>query len=230
MQLNVDNFFVIFFFREILWCKFFILPGSILLLVFWIIVLVIVAESCNELQLVLGCITFAFINICRLTWKCKVLVGLSVFLSTSCFLRLFNDVRNWSGLYGIWFFCYQNLPSDAAIGVDPWCVSVDTAQRWELAFSRNKQKLIQLTTNLVDEVWKNRPSLEIQPVTVQPLEFAGRSVEEKLKDLREKLSQENAFSIIVAALDEVSSLYPFPTYLFYLFIYIVNELLVSSFM
>eukprot|EP00268_Persea_americana_P057456 TRINITY_DN68889_c0_g1_i1.p1 TRINITY_DN68889_c0_g1~~TRINITY_DN68889_c0_g1_i1.p1 ORF type:complete len:630 (-),score=124.69 TRINITY_DN68889_c0_g1_i1:338-2227(-) len=101
----------------------------------------------------------------------------------------------------------DNLPSDAAIGVDPWCISVDTARRWELAFSKNKQKLIQLTTNLVDEVWKNRPLLEIYPVVVQPLEYAGRSVEEKLKDLRVKLSRENAFAIVIVALDEVAWLY-----------------------
>ena len=137
--------------------------------------------------------------------KYKILVGMSVFLYTSCLVRLFNDRKCWSGSHGIWFFCYQNLPSDAAIGVDPWCISVDTARRWELAFSKNKQKLIQLTTNLVDEVWKNRPLLEIYPVVVQPLEYAGRSVEEKLKDLRVKLSRENAFAIVIVALDEVSS-------------------------
>ncbi|XP_058069117.1 aminopeptidase P1 [Magnolia sinica] len=101
----------------------------------------------------------------------------------------------------------DNLPSDAAIGVDPWCVSVEAAQRWEHAFSKKKQSLIQLSTNLVDEVWKTRPPLEIHPVVVQPLEFAGRSVAEKLKDLREKLAQENAYAIVIATLDEVAWLY-----------------------
>ena len=91
------------------------------------------------------------------------------------------------------------------MGIDPWCLSVETAQRWEHAFSRNKQKLLQLPTNLVDEVWKDRPPAEISPVVVQPLEFTGRSVAEKLKDLREKLRQEKASGIIITALDEVSS-------------------------
>ncbi|XP_021888889.1 probable Xaa-Pro aminopeptidase P [Carica papaya] len=46
----------------------------------------------------------------------------------------------------------DNLPIDAKIGVDPWCVSVDTARKWERAFAKKEQKLIQTSTNLVDEV------------------------------------------------------------------------------
>ncbi|TYG49620.1 hypothetical protein ES288_D10G108400v1 [Gossypium darwinii] len=101
----------------------------------------------------------------------------------------------------------DNLPREAAIGVDPWCVSVDTAQRWERAFAKNQQKLIQTSSNLVDEVWKNQPPAETNPVIVHPLEFAGRSVSEKLKDLREKLAIERARGIIITALDEVAWLY-----------------------
>ncbi|TYK12643.1 putative Xaa-Pro aminopeptidase P [Cucumis melo var. makuwa] len=101
----------------------------------------------------------------------------------------------------------DNLPADAAVGVDPWCVSVDTAQRWIHAFSKKEQKLVQTTTNLVDEVWKNRPSPEINPVMIHPLEFTGRSVEDKLKTLRTKLSQEKAHGLIVTGLDEVAWLY-----------------------
>ncbi|KAG8481627.1 hypothetical protein CXB51_026475 [Gossypium anomalum] len=101
----------------------------------------------------------------------------------------------------------DNLPREAAIGVDPWCVSVDTAQRWERAFVKNQQKLIQTSSNLVDEVWKNQPPAETNPVIVHPLEFAGRSVAEKLKDLREKLAIEKACGIIITALDEVAWLY-----------------------
>ncbi|XP_022775276.1 probable Xaa-Pro aminopeptidase P [Durio zibethinus] len=101
----------------------------------------------------------------------------------------------------------DNLPREAAVGVDPWCVSVDTAQRWERAFAKKQQKLVQTSTNLVDEVWKNRPPTEINPVVVHPLEFSGRSVAEKLKDLREKLANAKARGIIITALDEVAWLY-----------------------
>ncbi|KAA3461179.1 putative Xaa-Pro aminopeptidase P isoform X1 [Gossypium australe] len=97
----------------------------------------------------------------------------------------------------------DNLQKEAAIGIDPWCVSVDTAQRWERAFAKKNQKLVQTSTNLVDEIWKNRPPAEINPAVDHPLEFAGRSIAEKLKALREKLFSEKARGIIITALDEV---------------------------
>ncbi|KAJ0973659.1 hypothetical protein J5N97_015624 [Dioscorea zingiberensis] len=101
----------------------------------------------------------------------------------------------------------NNLPKDAAVGIDPWCVSVETAQRWELALSKKNQRLVQLSVNLVDEIWKDRPVAQASPVTVQPLEFAGQAVSDKLKDVREKLAYEKAHSIIITALDEVAWLY-----------------------
>lgn len=96
------------------------------------------------------------------------------------------------------------MPEEAAIGVDPWCVSVDTAQRWERSFAKKQQKLVQTAKNLVDEVWKSRPLAETNAVIIHPLEFSGRSVADKLKDLRERLIKEKARGIIITGLDEVS--------------------------
>nr|XP_009794303.1 PREDICTED: probable Xaa-Pro aminopeptidase P isoform X2 [Nicotiana sylvestris] len=101
----------------------------------------------------------------------------------------------------------DNLPTDAAIGVDTWCVSVDTAQKWERAFAKKQQKLVQTTRNLVDEVWNNRPPAQANPVIVHPLQFAGQSVADKLRTLRAKLVQEKGRAMIITALDEVSWLY-----------------------
>ena len=57
---------------------------------------------------------------------------------------------------------------------------------------------------MVDEVWEDRPPVEINPVKVQPLEFAGRSVADKLNYLRERLKEEEVRAIIITTLDEVS--------------------------
>ncbi|KAJ8492186.1 hypothetical protein OPV22_013907 [Ensete ventricosum] len=115
-------------------------------------------------------------------------------------MRIGEDppVENWMA---------DNLPHGAAIGTDPWCVSVETYQRWEQAFLKKKQKLIQLSTNMVDAVWKDRPPAEILPVNIHPPEFAGCTVAEKLKDLKSKLIREKAYGIIISSLDEVAWLY-----------------------
>ncbi|WOH00336.1 hypothetical protein DCAR_0519695 [Daucus carota subsp. sativus] len=101
----------------------------------------------------------------------------------------------------------DNLAVSATVGTDTWCLSVDTAQKWERAFSKKKQKLVPTSTNLVDEVWKSRPSPEFNHVIVHQLEFSGRSVADKLKDLREHLKQEKARGIVITTLDEVAWLY-----------------------
>ncbi|KAF2911156.1 hypothetical protein DAI22_11g156600 [Oryza sativa Japonica Group] len=101
----------------------------------------------------------------------------------------------------------DNLSDEAVVGINPWCISVDTAQRYEHAFSKKHQTLFQLSSDLIDEIWKDRPSAEALPVFVQPVEYAGRTVTEKLKELREKLLHEKARGIIIAALDEVAWLY-----------------------
>lgn len=99
---------------------------------------------------------------------------------------------------------YQNLAASATVGTDTWCLSVDTAQKWERVFSKKQQKLVQTSTNLVDVVWKSRPPASVNHVIVHQLEFSGRSVADKLKDLREHLKQEKARGIIITTLDEAS--------------------------
>lgn len=47
----------------------------------------------------------------------------------------------------------------------------------------------------------------MSPVVVHPLEFSGRSVSDKLEELRSKLKQESARGYVIAALDEVAWLY-----------------------
>ncbi len=101
-------------------------------------------------------------------------------------------------------------------------MSIDTAKRWEHAFAKKQQKLVQTSTNLVDEVWKNRPPLEINPVIIHPLEFSGRSIRDKLNDLRENLIREKAHGIIITALDEVSFFFP---YIFLLLFFLVKNFL-----
>lgn len=101
----------------------------------------------------------------------------------------------------------DNLADEAIIGIDSWCISVDSAQRYEQAFLKKNQTLFQLSSDLVDAVWKHRPPNDATPVIVHPIEFAGRSVAQKMKELREKLQHEKASGIIITALDEVAWLY-----------------------
>lgn len=69
----------------------------------------------------------------------------------------------------------------------------------------------------MDKVWKDRPAAETNPVIVHPIEFAGRSAVEKLKDLREKLTNEKACGMIITTLDEVSLSHNWPHLLAFIY-------------
>jgi hypothetical protein len=81
----------------------------------------------------------------------------------------------------------------------------------------------------VDEVW-NHPPVKPLPVIVHPVEFSGRSVSEKIKELREKLQHEKAAAIILTALDEVQyillSLFDF---YFYFILFVGVVVMITSF-
>jgi Xaa-Pro aminopeptidase len=69
------------------------------------------------------------------------------------------------------------LSDDAVIGINPWCISVNATQRYyEQTYLKKRQTLFQLSSDLVDEVWKDRPPVKHLPVFVHTVEFAGRTV------------------------------------------------------
>lgn len=62
--------------------------------------------------------------------------------------------------------CLQNLQKGGNVGIDPCCISVDTAHRWEQAFSKYGQRLVPLNENLVDKIWESRPPHIVAPVCI----------------------------------------------------------------
>lgn len=70
--------------------------------------------------------------------------------------------------------------------------------------------LVSIARNLVDAVWTDRPPRPENPATVHPPEYAGRSVEDKLRDVRAALSAHKVKHLkgtIVNMLDEVAWLF-----------------------
>ncbi len=64
---------------------------------------------------------------------------------------------------------------DARIGYDPWLLSEDALARYR----KPGLELVPLTRNPVDAVWTDRPGVPTAPAVPHPLEFSGRSAEEK---------------------------------------------------
>ncbi|MBD5401314.1 aminopeptidase P family protein [bacterium] len=58
--------------------------------------------------------------------------------------------------------------------------------------------------DLVDRVWTDRPDISKEPVWEVDVAYAGKSREDKLRDVREKMVEEQADVLLVTALDEIA--------------------------
>ncbi|MCM1124268.1 MAG: aminopeptidase P family protein [Eubacterium sp.] len=58
--------------------------------------------------------------------------------------------------------------------------------------------------DLVDRIWERRPPMSAEPVWELDVQYAGRSREEKLADVRGKMCEEKADALLITALDEIA--------------------------
>lgn len=90
------------------------------------------------------------------------------------------------------------------VGVCGLCYATSAAE--ELITELRAQGGLTLRTNFdpLVEMWTNRPAIPLNPVAIQPLEFAGESAHEKLQRIRKALRQHHADGMLVAALDDIA--------------------------
>ncbi|CAO3703031.1 unnamed protein product [Rhizopus stolonifer] len=104
------------------------------------------------------------------------------------------------GLPGVpnWQEYLKQLPSGSAIGVDPTMISVSQVQELEKELKNSR---LVYTDNLVDRIRTERPPRPSNEIKVHPLQYAGQSVESKLKTLVKQL---NGKSTVISRLDEIA--------------------------
>ena len=67
-------------------------------------------------------------------------------------------------------------------------------------------EIVTLQSNLVDEVWEDRPAVPTSPFRVHPLEYAGKTVADKVKSIRKEMAEKKATMSVFSALDDVAYL------------------------
>ena len=68
----------------------------------------------------------------------------------------------------------------------------------------SKQITFEGKEDLVDLIWENRPPISTEPVWELDTNYSGKSREEKLSDVREKMRAERADVLLLTALDEIA--------------------------
>lgn len=92
-------------------------------------------------------------------------------------------------------------------GVDPNLLS---ARSWIPLANSLKQHgctLIEVDENLIDIVWVNQPEAPTSKVISLDFKYCGKTINQKVQEVREKMYQNGDSVIVVSALDEVAWLF-----------------------
>lgn len=93
------------------------------------------------------------------------------------------------------------------MAVDPRVVTAADARKLGDKIKKKGGEYRAVDDNLIDKIWKDRPSRPHEKVMVQPIEFSGKSFEDKIEDLRKELEKKKSLGFVVSMLDEIAWLF-----------------------
>lgn len=100
-------------------------------------------------------------------------------------------------------FLLHELHAGQAVGLDGQTYSAAEASALANKLSRKEIKL-DTSADLIEGIWKDRPSVSGNPIFEMPEALSGASVHEKLDLINNRLRSEGADCLILAALDEIA--------------------------
>ncbi len=86
----------------------------------------------------------------------------------------------------------NNLKKGDVLGYDPWLMTADQADRFSAACAKVGAKLKAATSNPIDAIWTDQPPRPVAQLSVQPLQFTGQSLADKLAMASKALGKADA--------------------------------------
>lgn len=103
-------------------------------------------------------------------------------------------------------FIIEKMPEGGKLGFDGRVVNSRMGLKLEEKLKEKNASII-YDRDIVNEVWSDRPALSCEPAFLLDIQYAGKSREEKLEDLRKKMEQEKADIFILTCLDDIAWLF-----------------------
>lgn len=97
----------------------------------------------------------------------------------------------------------ENLKEKDIIGLDGRLFSIAQIENLKKEL-KDKNISIDSSKDLVNEIWLNRPSLPEEEVFVHDLKYAGKTIEEKVTHVREKMTEKHIDYYIISSLDDIA--------------------------
>ena len=125
----------------------------------------------------------------------------------------------------------KSLGSDKSIGISAETITISEIKEYEKEGIKIKP-----VPDLLNIIWENRPAIPCFPVIKLSDKLCGKSVKEKIEDLRKKIKSVNADCTLISSLDDIawilnlrgSDINNCPVFISYLFIDENNAILYTS--
>ncbi|MBS3649196.1 aminopeptidase P family protein [Pseudaminobacter sp. 19-2017] len=86
----------------------------------------------------------------------------------------------------------ENAARGWRIGFDPWLSTIEDARRLRQALDSRDAELVSVERNPIDALWSDQPDAPLQPIEIQPIEFAGELTKDKLSRLAADIAKHRA--------------------------------------
>ncbi|XP_053846539.1 xaa-Pro aminopeptidase 2 isoform X3 [Vidua macroura] len=109
---------------------------------------------------------------------------------------------------GMWIL--KAVPAQGNVSLDPFLFSIDTWNSYSQALHGSGRTLLPLETNLVDQAWGDqRPLPSSSKIYSLPAEFTGRSWQEKVAGIRQRMDQHvrRPTAVLLSGLEETAWLF-----------------------
>lgn len=90
------------------------------------------------------------------------------------------------------------------IGVDGMCMTYAECSDLKTDLKHNGGITVRTNLDILDRIWTDRPSVPLNPVSIQPIEYAGESCHDKLGRIRSSLLRRGASGMLMTQLDDIA--------------------------
>lgn len=90
------------------------------------------------------------------------------------------------------------------IGVDGMCMTYAECSDLKTDLKHNGGINVRTNLDILDRIWTDRPSVPLNPVSIQPIEYAGESCHDKLGRIRSNLLRRGAGGMLMTQLDDIA--------------------------
>lgn len=90
------------------------------------------------------------------------------------------------------------------IGVDGMCMTYAECSDLKTDLKHNGCITVRTNLDILDRIWTDRPSVPLNPVSIQPIEYAGESCHDKLGRIRSNLLRRGAGGMLMTQLDDIA--------------------------